>query len=539
MKDLMPSGIVDLIYLDPPFNSNENYNISHNAPEQELAFTDTWRFDRKQLDAARKITGIMKEQGVEQSYIEFWKLWVTAMVETDPSLLAYLVYMIKRLLYMKPILKLTGSIYLHCDPTASHYIKVMMDAIFGGKNFKSEVIWKRTSAHNNAKRWGPIHDVILYYTKSDNYTWNDDVTQRLDPEYVKNNYSNEDERGQWMSDNLTGTGISSGDSGKPWRGIDPTLRGRHWSVPQKGLPTWFAYPEVSNKLTTQERLDALDAQGLIDWPDKKVGMPRFKRYYSPDKGMAIQDIITDIPPVSVRSKEYLKYPTQKPNDLLKRIISASSNKGDLVFDPFCGCGTTINACEELERNWIGCDISISAIKDVQKRLMSNFLLKEGEHYKVNGLPVSFEQAEHLFHKSPYLFQDWMVKAVGGKISERKSGDGGIDGKIWFVDQDGKTRAMVLSVKGSKTLNPSYIRELQSRISEEAPLAGFLCLNEPRRGVITEALSTDLRMGLYKCDGKEFSRLQILSVKDLFRGEQFKTPPRKQIKDEMNEQPYLF
>jgi DNA modification methylase len=401
---------------------------------------------------------------------------------------------------MKPLLKPTGSIYLHCDPTASHYIKIMMDGIFGGKNFKSEVIWKRTFAHSSAKRWGPIHDTIFYYTMSDRYTWNK-VTQELDEKYVSGFYKYEDEHGKFQPITMIAPGIRNGDSGKPWREINPTEKKNHWAVPGKAIPEWFKPPDGYSSMTTQERLDVIDAQGLIYWPDKEGGVPRFKRYLKPESGLAIQDIITDIPPLSPHAKERLGYPTQKPTTLLKRIISASSNEGDVVFDPFCGCGTTIYASQELKRNWIGCDIAMPAIKIIKNTLYNKYMMEEKKDYKVTGLPVTAEQARELFKSSPISFQTWIIESVQGIPTVAKSGDRGIDGKIWFYDESGKMRNMVISVKGGETVTPSYVRDLRGVLDreEDTLLAGFLSLAEPTKGMRQEAATA----GMYECNDESF------------------------------------
>jgi len=237
----MPKGCVDLIYLDPPFNSKRNYNLMYKTmtgkpvSEQVEAFCDTWEMDADKERRAREMPVLMREYGIDDYYVEFWRLWMQALRYTQPHLLAYLIYMVERLLHMKILLKPTGSIYLHCDPTASHYIKVMMDGIFGHANFRNEIIWKRTGSHGGSKRWGPIHDIILFYSKSANYTWNN-VFQDYDKKYLKKFYRFSDENGCYSLVSLTGAGKTlSGDSGKPWRGVNPTASGRHWAVPIKAL----------------------------------------------------------------------------------------------------------------------------------------------------------------------------------------------------------------------------------------------------------------------------------------------------------------
>jgi site-specific DNA-methyltransferase (adenine-specific) len=271
-------------------------------------------------------------------------------------MLAYLAMMAPRLVELRRVLKRTGSIYLHCDPTASHYLKMLLDAVFGPMNFLNEIVWKRTSAHSAAKRWNVVHDIVLLYAKGDDYLWND-VHVEHSEEYEARFRRRDADGRPWTDDNLTGPGVRHGDSGAEWRGYDPTARGAHWKV-SAGTVAGIVGTERAAKMTTTEKLDVLDKHGFILWPKKPLkdggGFPRFKRYLSP--GRSIQDVITDIPPINSQAAERLGYPTQKPIALMERILSASSNDGDVVLDPFCGCGTTIAAAQKLHRRWIGIDI---------------------------------------------------------------------------------------------------------------------------------------------------------------------------------------
>lgn len=345
------------------------------VPDQAEAFCDTWEMDPQKEEIARAMPILMREHGVADYYVEFWRLWINALRHTQPHLLAYLVYMVQRLLYMKSLLRPTGSIYLHCDPTASHYIKIMMDGIFGHDNFQNEIVWKRTSAHSSAKRYGPVHDVILFYAIGQKFTWNV-LYGEYDAQYTEAFYTHKDPDGRrWRRSDLTGAGIRHGETGLPWRGIDITAKGRHWAyVPAK--------------------LDEMDATGRIHWPQKSNGMPMLKRYLDEQKGVPLQDVWTDIKPMHNLSIDRLGYPTQKPTQLLDRIILTSSNPGDVIFDPFCGCGTTIYSAVANERRWIGCDIAILSIKLIREILTGErFRLVEGHDFEVDGIPVSVEQAE--------------------------------------------------------------------------------------------------------------------------------------------------
>ncbi len=524
----MAKHSVDLIYLDPPFNSKQNYNLIYKnmtgkpVPDQADAFCDTWEMDAEKEELAKKMPILLREYDVPDYYVEFWRLWISALRHTQPHLLAYLIYMVQRLLHMKSILRPTGSIYLHCDPSASHYIKVMMDGIFGHQNFQNEIIWKRTSSHNRAKRWGPVHDVILFYSASPKFTWNR-VLQKLDEGYLTEFYKYNDEKGRYRVDNITGPGIRKGDSGEPWRGVNPTDRGRHWEPPpDRALPDWFVFPPNYSSLSVRERLEVLDKQGLIYWPKKNGGVPSFKRYYGDHSGAALQDIITDIAPISAHGKERLGYPTQKPVELLERIIQASSNKGDVVFDPFCGCGTTIYAAVKNERKWIGCDIAILSIKLMREILTGNeYRLVEGEHFDVDGIPVSVEQAEELFKRDPFQFEHWLVERVGG-FPTKKTGDKGIDGRMYFETQHG-LKAMVLSVKGGK-LRPTDVRDLEGVLSHETDteMAGFLSLQEPTKAMREAAA----RAGQYEYNGVTYDRIQFLTVKEILEDKkEFHTPTK--------------
>ena len=507
MRD-MRSGSVDLIYLDPPFNSQRTYNLIYKnltglpLPEQEEAFCDAWDMDAEKEEMARNMPILLRDYGVDEGVVQFWKAWIDALRTTQPRLLAYLLYMSYRLFEMRRILKPTGSIYLHCDPAASHYIKVIMDGVFGHQHFLNELIWKRTSAHSSAKRYGPVHDTLLFYAKSDKYTWNK-LYQPYEPDYITTFFDQKDDDGRvWKRTDLTGAGTRNGETGKPWRGIEITAKGRHW-----------AYPPAE--------LDRMDKAGRIHWPKKAAGMPRLKQYPEDLPGVPAQDVITDIRPMHNLSTERLGYPTQKPQSLLKRIIEASSNEGDVVFDPFAGCGTAIYAAHETKRQWIGCDIAILSVRIVRDVLAKRYGLLEGTHYEMSGVPVTVEGATDLFRRDPRQFQHWVVEIAGGFCNSKHSGDRGIDGRLYFETKDA-LKSMVLSVKGGK-LTPAYVRELRGTLARETDteMAGFICLNQPTKGMLQEAGAA----GMYRYQGHEYPRLQIKTVSDLLSGNGFKTPSR--------------
>ena len=353
---------VDLIYLDPPFNSNRTYSAPVGSQAAGAAFKDTWTLSDVDLAWHGEIA---------EHNQPVCNVITAARTAHSKGMMSYLIMMAVRLIEMERVLKPSGSIYLHCDDTASHYLKMLMDCIFGASWFRNEIIWRRSSGRGGANKFGRVHDTILYYA-GEGSTWNPQWMAH-DPDYVKRAYRNKDERGYWQSTTMTAAGTSQGESGEPWMGIDPGDKGRHWSTPAKGgmaswirenvLPDWpDAYP------TVHARLDALDNAGLIYWPKGGAGMPRLKRYLLSIKGTPVVDIFSDVKKLEAASKEKVGYPTQKPVALIARLIAASSNPGDMVLDPFAGCATAAIAAEQLDRQWIGIDISPKAAELVDLRL---------------------------------------------------------------------------------------------------------------------------------------------------------------------------
>ena len=280
---------------------------------------------------------------------------------------AFLCWLGVRVLEMRRVLKPTGSLYLHCDSTAGAWLKAMLDAVFGRGHFRNEITWRRTSAHGSAKRWGPIHDSLLFYTKTDRYTWNR-VFQKYDPEYLNRFYRHSDSGGRYRLSDLTAPGVRMGASGQSWRGINPTGNGRHWGVPQEGtLHEDFKPPSNYAEMSVQERLDVLDEAGFVHWPPRG-SMPSYKRHLKASEGSPIQDVIWDISPIAAQAAERTGYPTQKPLALYERLIKASSNPGDTVLDPFAGCATTCVAAERQGRQWIGIDLNEPAREIIRDRL---------------------------------------------------------------------------------------------------------------------------------------------------------------------------
>ena len=376
---------VDLVYLDPPFNSNADYSVlfgrKNGTPAQVAAFTDTWKWDAVASERVARIVGAAARPEHR----------VVSALESllGPSgMLAYLSYMGERLAEVRRVLKPTGSVLLHCDPTASHYLKLIMDALFGAKQFRNEIVWKRTSSKKAGRKLGAVHDVVLFYAGSETATFNH-VYGQHDDEYVRKFYRFEDRHGRYRVDNLTAAGERRGASGGPWRGVDPREKGRHWASPA-AFPAHAAKPSEWDEWDAHEKLDHLDAVGLIHWPKKTGGVPGFKRYLTTTKGAVLTDVITDVPPLSAQAKERLGYPTQKPVALLKRLVAMASNPGDLVLDPFCGCGTTVLAAQRLGRRWAGIDISSFACHLVRDERLKPL----GVDAHIEGVPADVESAQN-------------------------------------------------------------------------------------------------------------------------------------------------
>ena len=370
----MADDSVDLIYLDPPFNSNHDYAAPTGSKAAGAEFKDTWGLS--DIDLAW-------HGEIENQHPGLYTLLDATRKIHGNSMMSYLIYMSIRVIEMRRILKDTGGFWLHCDPTASHYLKLMLDEVFGKRCFRNEITWKRTSAHNDSKNFGMVRDVLLFYGNTPLNT--DAVRIPLRDAYVSKQYTQKDARGHYGTGDLTGPGTTRGVSGRAWRGVDPGAAGRCWSVPMKGrYAEWIeehilpGYRSIESLL---DRLDALDKADMIHWPKTGRGMPRLKRYLAGTSGQVPSNLWDDIPPVSPQAKESTKYPTQKPLALLERIIKASSNKGDVVLDPFCGCATTCVAAEKLGRQWIGIDISPKAAELVRMRVEKElgFLLLDMPH----------------------------------------------------------------------------------------------------------------------------------------------------------------
>ena len=504
-----PSESVDLIYLDPPFNSNQSYNLlfGNGQPKpngsrsaQVRAFDDTWRWDDK---AAQRVDRLARA-AAHPAHMAVVGLHTMI---GEGGMLAYLSYMAERLAEMPRILKPTGSIYLHCDPTASHGLKLVMDTIFGPAAFRNEIIWRRTFSHGGATKWGDIHDTLLFYSASNRHKWNR-VEQQYDPNYVREKYRHKDARGRYQQIVMTGPGASGGDSGKPWQGYDPTQAGRHWAVPRRGLQhlrdRGLRIPD-----RIQDQLDMLLQNDLVYIPqrsDGAAGVPRFKLYL--EGGQPIQDIILDISPINSQATERLGYPTQKPVALLQRIIKASSNPGDLILDPFCGCGTAVVAAHKLNRQWAGIDISPFAIDLIAQKRFPEFKVP------TEGYPYDLAGARKLASEQPFKFEKWAVTRVPGLApNDQQVGDGGIDGVGYILAKPENTSDKVLAqVKGG-----------HYRLGDLRDFMGVLHREHAAMGVFTTVTSVQTtsahaeaaQKGRLTLGASQYPRAQLWSIQDYF------------------------
>ena len=503
---------VDLVYLDPPFNSNASYNVlfaerdGTRAASQIRAFEDTWRWDAA---AARACHETIEAGGRVSEVMQAFRTFLG-----DTDMMAYLAMMAPRLVELRRVLTSTGSLYLHCDPTASHYLKLLLDAVFGPQYFRNELVWKRSHAHNSARRFAPVHDVILFYSKTDTYTWNP-AFEPLPQRTIEQWYNNvEPESGRRFNRaDLTAAGVRSGPSGTSWRGIDVTSKGRHWAIPG------FVRHIVGDRETIAA-LDALDGAGRLFWPKRAGGVPMLKRYVDEARGAAAQDVIIDVPPLNNIAAERLGYPTQKPEALLERIIAASSNERDTVLDPFCGCGTTIAAAQRLKRRWVGIDITSLAISLIRNRLGDAF--QGRAKFEVIGEPVSSPDAAKLAKDDPYQFQWWALGLVGARPVEAKKGaDKGIDGRIYFHEGDkDKTKQIIVSVKAGH-VTVSHLRDLRGVLDrEKAEMGVLLCMEAPTAPMRKEAAGA----GFYTSPWGDHPRLQLLTIDELLTGKAVDRPP---------------
>lgn len=494
MRRYLPDEHVDLVYLDPPFNSNRNYNVlfkqksGDEAQAQIHAFDDTWTWGQDDEQAFAELQATAAPTVADA---------IGAMHQLiGPSdMLSYLVMMTQRLVELRRLMKPTASLYLHCDPVASHYLKVILDAIFGPLNFRGEITWLRTTTHNDAKRWSPNADIILYYGKTDNVTWNP-VHLPHSEEYIASKYRHDDGDGRrYRLDNMTSPNPRPNLTYE-WNGHSPPANGWRYS---------------------RERMKELDDAGLVWYPDSKSKRPQLKRYLDEQLGPVAGNVWTDISPINSRAKERLGYPTQKPVALLERIVKASSNEGDVIFDPFCGCGTTVDAAQRLDRRWIGIDISYLSVDLMDTRLVDTYGSDVRNTFQVIGLPADVGGARALFNHSPFEFERWAVSLVEGTPNEKQVGDRGVDGVIRFPLADNATGRVLVSVKGGKQLNPGMVRDLGGTVEaqKDAVMGIFLSIEEPTKGMIEAANHSG--SFVHEITGVTYPKLQLMTVGQLLTG----------------------
>ena len=542
LREHVPDESVDLIYLDPPFNSNATYNVlfqeksGEQSAAQITAFEDTWHWT---LDSEYAYEDVVTHGPAKVAEL------VAAMRSFlgQNDMMAYLTMMAQRMVELHRVLKPTGSIYLHCDPTASHYLKLLLDAVFGPKNFQNEIIWRRTGTHNKVQRFAPIHDTLLFYSKTEDYQWNN-----IKRPYMKGHvaeYFVEDEGGwrtNYYGNVLTGSGTRNGESGKPWKGIDPTAKNRHWAIPRKLLEE---IDEDLSEFSQHQKMDRLYELGYIKIREGQA-WPIYEHYIKPEDGQAVADIWAyqpysegtvfgresgidaDVRWLSTTDQERLGYPTQKPEALLERIINASSNEGDVVLDPFCGCGTAVAVAERLNRRWTGIDITHLAISLMKSRLRDSFG-GDLRPYQVIGVPQDTASAQALAieseHDGRYQFEWWALSLVDARPAQdkKKGADSGVDGYInFFDDNSGKPKRIIVQVK-SGHVNRSQIATLKGDMErEKAEIGLFVTLSPPTGPMRQDAIAA----GFYEPQhfpGQQFPRVQILTIEELLSGKTAEYP----------------
>ena len=509
------SGFVQAVYADPPFNSKRQYNQLYEIDAANKgtrsaslkAFDDTWSWGPDAQERVARLTAD-KDSPYYQVFNGLWTLLGGC------NMMAYLSYMGERLIEVKRLLTPTGSVYLHCDQSASHGLRFLMDGIFGAGNFRAEIIWKRHGAHND-KLYGTIHDTILYYSYGDK-TIRDEVLLPLSPDRIKKGYRYSDEHGKYARDGLTAPGATEGESGQPWRGISPGYR--HWSPPRTGKYAVYVeevfIPNYRSIKGVHARLDALDEAGLIYWPPNG-GKPQLKRYLLPNAGQPPQSIWDDIS--QVKGNESLGYNTQKPLALLDRIIKASTEPGDVVLDPFCGCGTTVAAADALGRKWLGIDINPSAL-DV---IMTNRF--PGQDIPTYGIPEDLASAKRLARSNRRHFEIWAIQRIPGIAPNEKGGaDRGIDGRgktVETPDED-YSKAVLAQVKSGK-FSLSQLRDfLYVMQRENASMGVYLTLEDVTS---KEAQNEVMEFGRVTIGTDVYPRVQLYSISAFFRGKHLAMP----------------
>lgn len=497
LRDQIGDESVDLIYLDPPFNSNAGYNVlfksasGAGADASIEAFDDTWTWGDASKNALLDIAS-----GTNRPLQVMMNAMHSAIGENP--LMAYLAMMAVRLVELHRVLKPTGSLYLHCDPTASHYLKLVLDAVFGQECFVNEITWKRSHAHSDgkqgAKHFGRQTDIIFFYAKGPERTWNTLYTA-YDQSYVDRDYRRIDEDGRrYRLDNIQGPG--GAEKGNPEYEVMGVTR--HW------------------RYSRQRMQDLIDAGRIIQ--TRPGAVPQYKRYLDEMPGVPVQNLWDDIPLINNRSKETLGYPTQKPRALLERIIAASSNPGDVVLDPFCGCGTAVDAAQKLGRRWIGIDVTHIAIGMIEDRMRQGY---PGIDFETIGVPKDLASAERLAADDPHQFQQWVCWQVGGFPRDKKGGDKGVDGWFNYLNENGRIETGVISVKAGDNVNPNMVRDLGRVMERDGHRFGlFVMKTMPTKGMRDEAASQPT----IETEFGRFPALQFVTLAEFFMGLKPKLPP---------------
>ncbi len=506
LREHIPDESVDLIYIDPPFNSNQAYNIIFSETDgtasqaQIQAFEDTWRWGESTEQAYHELVGTAPHLLVET--IKSFRGFLT-----ETNLMAYVVMMALRLVELHRVLKPTGSFYLHCDPTASHYLKIILDQIFAVENFRNEIVWERTNAHNmKARYYSKVHDLLLFYSKDDSYTWNKQYTEYSDAQLSR--YKTDENGRLYTGRDLTMSTVMQSRNFE-WRGTQPPTH-RSWGASLEQLEKWYAEGRILLKKDGTSRLDGL------------------KVYLDELPGKQIPSIWNDIPRIGNTSKERLGYPTQKPLVLLERIIKTSSNEGDVVLDAFAGCGTTIQAAATFNRQWIGIDITHLAITLLRYRLVDAF--DDNVKYEIVGEPKDEASARALAVQDRYQFQWWALSLIRARpYQEKKKGaDEGVDGVIYYQDVDpdntkkALTRKIVVQVKSGK-VSVKDIRELKSVVDSQGAVIGvFITLNTPTQPMLKEATAAGRFQWLHVAD-TTYPKIQIRTIQELLDGKGIEYP----------------
>ncbi|MFD8529433.1 DNA methyltransferase [Streptosporangium canum] len=502
LREHVPSESVDLIYLDPPFNSNRSYNVlfkeksGNEAQAQMEAFDDTWTWSHETESLYIELMNGSAPNRAKDALEAMRKLI------GDNDVLAYLVMMTARLIELHRALKPTGTLYLHCDPTASHYLKLMLDAIFGPQRFMNEVIWKRAhtvkgNSGQGAKHFGRSTDSILVYTKTESHTFNQ-LYEPYSEEYLKR-FKHVDHTGKrYRLVSMIGPGGAA--KGNPIYEV-------------MGVTRYWRY--------SKEKMQTLIDAGLVVQSRPGV-VPERKQYLDEGKGVPIQSLWTDVISINPMAAERLGYPTQKPLPLLERIISASSNPGDLILDPFCGCGTTVDAAQKLGRRWMGIDVTTLAIDLIDARLRHTYGEAIQDTYEILGIPRDLEGARALFKRSAFEFERWCVMTLDGQPNEKQVGDKGVDGVIRFpIDAKGNSAKILVSVKGGAT-NPGHVRDLVGTIqSQRAAMGVFVSMQKPTKAMIEAANHSGVYT--YPVNGQKYPVVQIITVEELIAGKRPSMP----------------